>query len=378
MPARHFILVFLLAAAASATALHLLDRQQTARPPGERFVLERKIASAIADGHHAGLPSGLNEAAVRWDIARLLPAAPEIAVFGSSHSVRISSTMLAARRSMNFSIAGGALSDHLITTEILVERQLRPRVWLIFVDAWLFDGDTDFGVWHQRSDLLARMESRLDHLAQPTLQPVFDEDFVGDSLPAKLTGYSLDPLVEATDQRLRESFLHVTIVDNPAGPMPVLRADGAFQPPMEIRPEDEPTASELAERQLAQNADRHRYGNFAWIDDRRWQLFTRWIQFCQSDGAEVWLVLPPYHPAIYQRILANPQNQLSRIELRSRELARQDGARLFGSYDPAKNGLGEGDFYDGDHLNDLGLKRLLAPLSILLARSASPLPATPP
>ena len=46
------------------------------------------------------------------------------------------------------------------------------------------------------------------------------------------------------------------------------------------------------------------------------------------------------------------------------------GVEISGSYDPAKAGMTAADFYDGDHLLEPGIKRLLAPIRQQLTEAA--------
>ena len=54
--------------------------------------------------------------------------------------------------------------------------------------------------------------------------------------------------------------------------------------------------------------------------------------------------------------------QLGTIEARVRTLATELGSTVSGSYDPAVVGMPTGEFYDGDHLLEPGIQRLLAPI----------------
>ena len=71
-------------------------------------------------------------------------------------------------------------------------------------------------------------------------------------------------------------------------------------------------------------------------------------------------VNPPARSAA--RIVSAPNSQLGTIEARVRTLATELGSTVSGSYDPAVVGMPTGEFYDGDHLLEPGIQRLLAPI----------------
>lgn len=370
---RHFLLLLAATALVAAAALHVFNVLEARRPTADRFVLERKLAQAITRGEAVVPPPGINEAALRWHTATLLENTPEVAVLGSSHGLLITSELLGGRTSMNYSISGATLPDHLITTSLLLEQQRRPAVWLILVDSWLFDRDTDFGTWHPRAKRLEQMEGNLAKAGNPTLTPVFSPRYRPPTAMSWAVPFSLDPLTARMDELLREWFDSVhAIAAVEQSPHFALRKDGAYHVPPEMAREDQALAREQALRQFATNADRHRYGNYARLDPELWQFFERWLEQCAGVGqAEVWLLLPPYHPAIYTKITAHPKNQLRRVEQRCRDLAKKKGYRLFGSYAPGSAGVGEAHFTDGDHLTTSGLQRLLAPVTRALAQPKS-------
>ena len=369
-PLRYLLL--LAAAAVGTAAATWLFNRVAARPAVTdryQFVMERKIAARVASGKNVVLPGDINEWMLRWKIARRLPGAPDAAVLGSSHSLPVTADMLGAPDAMNFSISGSAMADHLLTTEILAERGLHPRTWVIFVDAWFFDLGADFGAWHDEPAEVLRMEDRLRQTAQPPLEPIFTRSQDAWARRAHTDRYALAPLLRTFDGWINEVALSAEVVGQADGSATVICGDGSVRSSShaELDPAD---VRSVALHQFRLNADRHRYGKYDRIDEDLWRYFEAWVRFCRQDGGRVWLVLSPYHPAIYPEIVAVPQNQLKAIESRLHAFARQAGVGLLGSYDPAQAGMSGADFYDGDHLLKGGLQRLLAPIAASAATAA--------
>ncbi len=117
-------------------------------------------------------------------------------------------------------------------------------------------------------------------------------------------------------------------------------------------------ARSLAIRQYSQNSDRHRYGTYSAVDEDLWEIFAAWIAFLHSE-AKVVLILSPYHPAIYPKMVSHPQNHLAAIEARVRALGAESNIPVIGSYNPENARVDETHFTDGDHLRESGLSRLL-------------------
>jgi len=325
-------------------------------------VMERKLAAQLARGNPVVLEGSIDESALRWKIAERIESTPGTAVFGSSHSLRIDSEFL-GRNMMNFSISGAAVADHLVVTEILAERGIRPRNWVIFLDPWFFDFGADSGVWKERSVEALRIEARLAATLAPPPELIFTDKAEHDAGGARVQRYSVEPLLARLDGWINE-VARTTYVAQPgetAGTL--LLPDGSFRPPEDQTEVSAGSARALAERQFASNPDRHRYGTYGTQDGNLWKFFEAWVSDCLSTGGDVWIVMSPYHPAIYPKIQANPENQLSEIERRAHErFDGRDRLHLIGAYDPSATGIDESDFYDGDHLLDSGLRKLLAPV----------------
>jgi hypothetical protein len=324
-----------------------------------RFVLERKTAAAVARGQPVVLGSRLNEWMLRWHLAREIPRAPAIAVLGSSHSLGVSADLVGTADAMNFSISGSSLADYLVTAGILDAREIRPARWVVFVDGWLFDLGADYRAWPLQAAELMRMEAMLAARVSPPLEGIFSNNQATPG--AAGLAFSLEPLLRTFDGVVEDTVLSVQAATDKSDGA-ILAADGSLPATADDRRPAPAQVEALALRQFLERPDRHRYGNYPRIDANLWGYFEQWVRRCREQGTEVWLVLSPYHPAIYPRIVAAPGNQLQAVESRVREFSERTGVPVLGSYDPVRAGLSAELFYDGDHLLEEGLRQLLAPV----------------
>lgn len=364
MTPRRFLLALVLSTLVSAVCLVLYNNTVPGSDPEQRKTSEWVLARAITEGKNVAPSTVIVEQELRWDTVVLLDKAPDIAVAGSSHGLLVSSAKIPAPGLQNFSISGAVLSEHLVTAELLRKRDLVPKVWLVFLDPWMFDRGVDFEMWKSRGEALQRFEDMLCSREKPTLKPVFSPKFTPPSKRSLLRRYSLQPLADSIDDIYGRLPFNLHLVEDPAqASYLVLRSDGSYQLGGEGGHENALPAKEQALRQFATNIDRYRYGNYETIDPDLWEIFWRWQRFSREQGSEVWILIPPYHPAIYPQIVDNPKNKLREIERRAREEAARIGAKVFGSYDPTVSKLGEDMFSDGDHLNETGITRLLEPVA---------------
>ena len=96
------------------------------------------------------------------------------------------------------------------------------------------------------------------------------------------------------------------------------------------------------------------------LSDTQIQAFDSFIQYAQSQGTTVILVLSPWHPYLYGYLLTEPDNHKGFFQVENwvRQYAADHNIPLYGSYDPeCIEGLQETDFFDGLHCSGTGIER---------------------
>ena len=355
------LLVFALCAGLTGAFLFSVEKLPNYSDVTQGYHTESKLVEASLAGRTILFPPRVSEALVRFITAETLAQESDVAVFGSSHVLQLSSRFVVERTLQNFAVSGASLSEHLITSKILTDRQLRPRIWFIAIDPWIFDRSTDFLMWRARVSVLTAAEAELQqHFGGPD-GALYRARATRYMPVGKRPGFSLDPLVTYFDRSAEGIFSAVVDVDAADGVGTVLNPDGAIVSSSSRPQRSVDDVRVLAARQFSVNRDRHRYGTFASVDPELWHLFTSWITYLQSDGAQVMFFLPPYHPEIYPRIVSEPQNQLKEVSQRVRAFASTRSIQVLGDYDPAAAGAAAEDFYDGDHLTGPALFRMISP-----------------
>ncbi len=353
------LLVFASAAAATAAAVWGLGALLRPDAGQAGAWTEKRLAEATLQGRNVLFPAQVDEAMLRWLTAETLEQAPDIALLGSSHGLQISSDYALPYRLQNFAISGAGFPDHLVTTEILQQRARRPRVWAVFVDPWFFDRTLDFLMWKPRASQLSAMETRLAARQGEPFPTVFRERVKEMIRPKLGARYSIEPVLAGLDD-LYQRHADTVVETTPGDALgTVLRPDGAIEPAGGRAEIDAAEARALALTQYAQNRDRHRYGTFGRVDEEIWKVFEAWVALLQTEESQVIFLLSPYHPAIHPKAIADPNNHLVEIEARVRALASRQGIPVLGSYDPARAGVNDTQFVDGDHLRAEGLRLLL-------------------
>jgi hypothetical protein len=77
-----------------------------------------------------------------------------------------------------------------------------------------------------------------------------------------------------------------------------------------------------------------------------------------SNGIDLSFVLAPYHPIVYEKIRQSYPMVL-KVETMIMDFAKKKDIDVFGSFDPAKGGVGSQDFYDGMHCKGNAIMKIL-------------------
>src|SRR6185312_5413796 len=113
---------------------------------------------------------------------------------------------------------------------------------------------------------------------------------------------------------------------------------------------------------LAMDSDKINYSmnNFTRLSEKYMEMFSKFVDYLQNKHIEVDFFLAPYHPLVYNIYESKPDyRQVLASEQFFTEYARHHKIRVVGSYNPAKLGLDNSDFYDGEHLKQDAVKSIL-------------------
>jgi hypothetical protein len=134
-----------------------------------------------------------------------------------------------------------------------------------------------------------------------------------------------------------------------------------------IRQQKEKDARGLEEsreraREFASRKDLFHLAKFDRMDSACLRALEFMLKELKESGAEVHLLLMPFHPLVYTRMQTDRRYaRVAEAENTFRSMAAAQGWRITGSYDPARAGMTELDFFDGMHLKRSVLTRLLKP-----------------
>ncbi len=286
--------------------------------------------------------------------------AKKLIVAGSSRVMNFEYGMFGTDSFYNTGLSESTIYDLLAVTGILVEENKLPEKMLIGVDAFLFNASHNNDRWKELEEYAVYMEAQLE-----------GADAGGSARPEPMDGSGTAKEPEApsvstgTDARkwLSLDYFRYNVTLLPEGKrfdvsytrdwqteQYLKHYDGSIAYQRTLREVDVQEVEELT-RQSIEEQVVYRMTDFKEIDEESMRLLSALIAYLSDRGVEVILYLPPYSPMMYNYIESAGQYQITfQVEERVKQLAKEQGVPLYGSYDPAGCGLEMTDLYDIYHV----------------------------
>lgn len=269
----------------------------------------------------------------------------ELIVAGSSRVMNFEHDMFGTDSFYNTGLSESTIYDLLAVTGILVKEDKLPEKMVIGVDAFLFNTSHNNDRWKELYEYANYMRVILDgKFDAENLNPHLStgRDY-GKWLSLDYFRYNVTLLPEG-------KRFDVTYTQEWQTEQYLKHYDGSIAYQRELREVDVKEVEELT-RQSIEEQVVYRMTDFHEIDEESVQLLSALTEYLSDNGVEVILYLPPYSPMMYNYIESAEQYQITfQIEERIRQIAKEQGVALYGSYDPAGCGLQMTDLYDIYHV----------------------------
>ncbi len=276
---------------------------------------------------------------------------------GSSRILQLTKEAARSDSFFNFGVTGGDVADVMGIFYYFEKIDAMPETVIIGLDPWHFRNDTmDF-----RSDKALYTEFLNDRLGYNIIYEEVDDSSSFEALYSPQ--YFQDNITFTTRD---ESGVN--------GPIPVVGdlynqttevkcADGSLLYDVNFRSR---TAEERLPDALYQTENLLYMTDYPEMDTELLDQFDKFFAYANELGVTIKIVLPPYHPATYDGVVAiNAQDPTRyggffQTEPAIRELCAKHGISVYGSYNPhAIEGITAANFYDGIHCDTDALEKAL-------------------
>lgn len=265
---------------------------------------------------------------------------PDTIVLGSSRIMQVGDHNYHGKL-LNLSVSGASLED-VIALADMATRKFQPRTLLVGVDPWLFNARSGQVRW---KSIEAEYQVGLAR--------------IGSAAAKTNIGVHEDRLDSHLSTLLAEIYLRVNArsyvaFDDLPQARDKIRRDGSRIYNIAYATKSEREIRAGLDSLLDYSMSDYEYSEYAE------QRFSEFVDF-YSGEYELVLVLTPYHPELYERMLQQRPVFLQ-LESEIKKFANRHRIRIVGSYDPRSVGCGPSDFYDGMHPKDDCMGKVLRQL----------------
>ena len=324
----------------------------------------RRIMDLMLDGYDVTNFEQMDERQVVQLYAQDVPEAPEAIGIGSSRVLQFNRENTGVDSFFNMGVTGADVRDNMTSYYKMVSYGKTPKVLLWSLDPWVFYGSE--AAFDERADAELYNEFLTKVLNVPTDYEEPDPVELWRALadPAYFQG-NVHYYFKNRGQAVITDEDGNSIEFNPVEGDPydqtstIKRSDGSVLYDVAFRNQTVDQIRAQAATACTTFNSVHMEG-FDAMSETQMQAFDSFIQYAQSQGTTVILVLSPWHPYLYGYLLTEPDNHKGFFQVENwvRQYAAEHNIPLYGSYDPeCIEGLQETDFFDGLHCAGTGIEK---------------------
>lgn len=337
---------------------------------GEQY--EREVVSALMQGENVTGYDQMNEQKIYSLYAQNLTQPFDTIALGSSRVLQLSKTIAGETSYLNCGVSGADIRDILGMFFLFDRADMLPKNLILEADPWLLNGNAD--ALNYRSDVELYNEFLSTKLGMDVPYEKPDETAKYKALISP--SYFQGNITHYLQQTSQPAAPLVTTGNLDSISNTVKMSDGSVWYPKSFR-----TASleEINAKARLEATTFLRMENYLAPDPSLTQLFEKFIQYAQSKGVNVILLLTPYHPLVYN--YASENNQQFPGFFLSQDWFIQCATKyhlpLYGSYNPFIAQCTDLDFYDGLHIKGEALARIFPGVPTILAQQIKGEAASP-
>lgn len=323
---------------------------------------EREVALAMLDGNAISNFEKMDERQITKLYAQNLSEPLDVISLGSSRVLQLTEDIVGTDSFFNAGMVGAEQPDVMSSYYLFDRAEKIPKTVIFCVDPWIFSTAPE-ATTYRRVDWTMYNEFLHYGLGQQDVDVTSSEENMALWLSLTSPAFFQENLhyyIENKETGMRPSVvtgdLYTQLTD-------IKMPDGSILYQMNLRNITSEDAYHLA--LTAINNSFVNCEGFYEMDASLVQLFSEFIQYMQSKGSTVVLMLTPYHPVVYEKVLEQPERYSGFFQVESwlRSYALQNNLALYGSYDPMAAGCTEEDFYDGWHVKGSGIAKFFPGIS---------------
>ena len=311
--------------------------------------LEARLARTLAENENI-VTKNMDERKFQLYRIRYEKFEPDVIIVGASRVMQIGKNSF-SKHSLNLGVSGATVEDHVALLD-LATTKFNPKTLIIGTDPWIFNSASGQKRWQS---LKTEYENAIIKI-QPeiTKNQTISSGFYDQLINYAYTKESLSELYKRYKNPDDVDIQYVQS-DAPLWDRDIIRKDGS-------RVYNKKYA-ERSQEDLATEVD-------GWIEysmssysysQKLLKTFSALLDH-YNKNYEVILLLSPYHPLAYKKILEK-KRIIVEVENSIRSIASASNIQVIGSYNPSKNKCTVEEFYDGAHPKDICMRRVMNELN---------------
>ncbi len=322
---------------------------------------EREVALAMLDGSAISNFEKMDERQITKLYAQNLSESVDVISLGSSRVLQLTKDIVGTESFFNAGMVGAEQPDVMSSYYLFDRVDKLPETVIFCVDPWIFSTAPE-ATAHQRVDW--QMYNEFLHYG------------LGKDVDVSLPEENMALWLSLTSPAFFQENVEYYIKNKESGMRPSVVTDDIYNQLTDIKMPDGSILYQVNFRNLppedtyhlALTAINNSFVNcegFFEMDAGMIQLFDEFIQYMQQKGSKVVLMLTPYHPVVYEKVLEQPERYSGFFQVESwlRNYALENDLALYGSYDPLAVGCTEEDFFDGWHVKGDGISKFFPGIS---------------
>jgi hypothetical protein len=312
---------------------------------------ENKIANIHASGKLATNISNYDERILQREIAEVLNHNPDILVLGSSRSMLIKQEFVPRNKEIyNSSVSGASIEDLISIYQMYKMKKNLPSKIILGIDPWMFNENNGQIRWKSIEEhynlFFNKLSTKTDLYKALNIykyKQLFSFSYFQSSLkliPDVINGKTLPVSTNVEENETITKLL-----------------DGSIKYGNNYRLKN----LEKVKQSVLEYKSRtpiYSLGGYAELSKDCISKFTSLIMDMEKQGIEIAFFLAPYHPEAYEEI-KKKYPKVSESEEFIINYAKQKSYLVIGSFNPIKTQTNDSFFYDGMHLTEKGVEKII-------------------
>ena len=309
---------------------------------------ENKIANILASEKLATNIYNYDERILQREITEVLNHKPDILVLGSSRSLLIKQEFVPRNKEIyNSSVSGASIEDLISIYQLYKAKGNLPSQIILGIDPWMFNENNGQVRWKSISkqyNLFFNKESNLSNtIGIGKYRQLFSFSYFQSSLkliPDVITRKNLPIPSDIEENETITKLLDGSI--KYGNNYRLISPEKVMQSALEYK----------------SNTPIYLLGDYTELSKDCISKFTSLIEDIEKQGIAVAFFLAPYHPIVYDEIEKEYPKVLESEQFII-DYARQKSYPVIGSFNPSKTKTNALFFYDGMHLKEEGVEKII-------------------